>query len=111
MYAELTINQGATFEETIDLENDDGTPINLANTSFSAQIRKSYYSTNATANITVDIVTPAANGQIRLSITAANTANIKAGRYLYDLKMVNAANTTTRVVEGIVTVTPQVTTT
>lgn len=111
MYAELTINQGATFEETIDLENDDGTPINLANTSFSAQIRKSYYSTNPTANITVDIVAPAANGQVRLSISAANTANIRAGRYLYDLKMVTAANVTIRVVEGIVTVTPQVTTT
>jgi len=111
MYAELTIDQGTTFEEVIDLTNDDETPINLANTSFSSQIRKSYYSTNPTANVVVEIISPAANGQVRLSIDAANTANIKAGRYLYDLKMVNSSNVTIRVVEGIVTVTPQVTST
>jgi len=109
MYAELTIDQGATFEETIDLENDDGTPVNLANTSFNAQIRKSYYSTNITANIVVTIISPNTNGQVQLSLSAANTANIKAGRYLYDLKMINSANVVTRVVEGIATVTPQIT--
>lgn len=110
MYAELTIDQGATYSSTIDLTNDDNTPINLAyataNT-FSAQIRKSYYSTNPTANITVT-VTDAANGIVRLFISADDTANIKPGRYLYDLKMVNESNTTIRVVEGIVTITPQV---
>lgn len=110
MYAELTIDQGATFSSTIDLINDDNTPINLSfatANNFSAQIRKSYYSTNPTANITVTIDN-AANGILRLSMDANTTANIKPGRYLYDLKMVNAANTTIRVVEGIVTITPQV---
>lgn len=108
MYAELTIDQGANLSSTIDLTNDDNTPINLANTSFTAQIRKSYYSTNPTANITVTIE-DSANGRVRLSIDAANTANIKAGRYLYDLKMIDASNTHIRVIEGIVTITPQVT--
>lgn len=108
MYAELTIDQGANLSSTIDLTNDDNTPINLANTSFTAQIRKSYYSTNPTANITVTIE-DSANGRVRLSIDAANTANIKAGRYLYDLKMIDASNTYIRVIEGIVTITPQVT--
>jgi hypothetical protein len=49
-----------------------------------------------------------ANGDINLGIDAANTANIKAGRYLFDLKMVQSG-TTNRILEGIVTVTPQVT--
>jgi len=109
MYAELTIDQGANLSSTIDLTNDDGTAINLANTSFTAQIRKSYYSTNPTANITVEVEGSAANGRIRLSLDAANTANIKAGRYLYDLKMIDSSNTHIRVIEGIVTITPQVT--
>lgn len=108
MYAELTIDQGANLSSTIDLTNDDNTPIDLANTTFTSQIRKSYYSTNPTANITVT-VEDAANGRVRLTLDAANTANIKAGRYLYDLKMVNEANTHIRVIEGIVTITPQVT--
>lgn len=107
-YAELTVDQGTTFETSLDLTNDDGTAINVANYIFTSQIRKSYYSSNATANITVTIA-DAANGNVKLSMTAANTANIKAGRYLYDLKMTSTTNVTTRVIEGIITVTPQVT--
>ena len=107
-YAELTIDQGTTFETSINLTNDDGSAINLTNYTFLSQIRKSYYSTNPTANITVSI-TSAATGNVTLSITAANTANIRAGRYLYDLKMTTPdASVTTRVLEGIITVAPQV---
>lgn len=107
-YAELNLDQGTTFETTIDLTNDDGTAINVAGYSFSSQIRKSYYSSNATANISTAVLDEA-NGKIQLSITSANTANIKAGRYLYDLKMTTDENVTSRVIEGIITVSPQVT--
>jgi uncharacterized protein YbcV (DUF1398 family) len=107
-YAELTVDQGSTFETTLDLVNDDGSAINVANYLFSGQIRKSYYSANATANLTITIVN-AANGNVNISLNAATTTNIKAGRYLYDVKMTDVANTVTRVVEGIITITPQVT--
>lgn len=109
MYAELTLDQGATFLATVVLRNDDGSVINVAGRTFTSQIRKSYYSTNPTANISV-VILDAPNGNISLNITAANTANIKAGRYLYDIKMVDVGgNTIIRIVEGIMTVTPQVT--
>jgi len=108
MYAELTIDQGATFSSVITLTNDDNTAIDLTGYTFECQIRKSYYSTNATANIAVTIEGDAANGAVRLSLDSANTANIKAGRYLYDLKMTDDEDTTIRVIEGIVTITPQV---
>ena len=106
-YAELTVDQGTTFETTVDLTNDDGTAINVTSYIFQSQIRKSYFSTSPTANLTVTIA-DAANGVVRMSMNANTTANIKAGRYLYDLKMTTANNVTTRVIEGIVTVTPQV---
>lgn len=106
-YAELTLDQGTTFETSIDLTNDDGTAINVTNYTFQSQIRKSYYSSNPTANITVTIV-DAPNGNVKLSMTAANTANVPAGRYLYDLKMTSNSNVITRILEGIITVTPQV---
>jgi hypothetical protein len=109
MYVELTIDQGATFSSVITLTNDDNTPIDLTDHEFEAQIRKSYYSVNPTANLTVTIEN-AANGTVRMSLDAANTGNIKPGRYLYDLLMTkpDASNTVIRVVEGIVTITPQV---
>jgi hypothetical protein len=106
-YAELTLDQGTTFEATVDLINDDGTAINVTNYIFSSQIRKSYYSSNTAANLVVTI-TNAVNGNVKMSLAAGNTANIKPGRYLYDLKMTTPGGVTTRVVEGIITVTPQV---
>ena len=44
-----------------------------------------------------------------LSLSANVTGNLEAGRYVYDVVVHDAANTITRVVEGIVTVNPQVT--
>lgn len=106
-YAELTADQGATFRASLDLTNDDGTPINTANNTFLCQIRKSYYSSNVIANLTITVANTN-NGKVVLSLDAANTANIKAGRYLYDLKMTSNTGYVTRIIEGIITITPQI---
>lgn len=106
-YAELIVDQGTTFETTLDLVGDDGAAINVAGYLFSGQIRKSYYSSNVTANFLI-VPTNNANGNITMTLSAATTANIKPGRYLYDVKMTDTSNTVTRIVEGVITVTPQV---
>lgn len=105
---ELFCDQGTDFSITLDLSADDGSAINVAGYSLSSSIRKSYYSSNVTANLTVSVL-DTANGNIRLSMNSATTTNIKAGRYLYDVKMVDSSNVTSRVIEGIVTVYPQIT--
>ena len=107
-YADIYIDQGADFVSSLDLIADDGTPINVASYIFTSQIRKSYYSSNATANLAITVL-DAANGIATLSIDAANTANIFPGRYVYDVMVKDSSNTTSRLVEGIVTITPGVT--
>jgi hypothetical protein len=72
-----------------------------------AQLRKSYYSSTAN-NFTVSI-TNAAAGELTISLSAANTANLTPGRYVYDLLITSPANVKTRVIEGIATVLPSVT--
>ncbi len=106
-YTEVTLEQYATFSTTVNVEDTQGAAINLAGYSVSSQLRKSYYST--TANNFTATVTSNANGEITLSMTAANTANLTAGRYLYDLLITSPTSVKTRVVEGIVTVLPGVT--
>jgi len=106
-YSELTLEQYATFSTTVNVEDSQGTAINLAGYSASSQIRKSYYST--IANSFTAIVTGNANGEITLSMTSANTANLTPGRLLYDLVITSPAGVKTRVVEGIITVLPGVT--
>ena len=105
---ELFCDQGTSFSYALDLSNDDGTALNVAGYTFASSIRKSYYSSSVTANLTVTVLSEA-NGNVQLSMSSATTANIKPGRYLYDVKMVNNLNTAFRVIEGIITIYPQIT--
>lgn len=105
---ELFCDQGTDFSYQLDLSNDDGTALNVANYTFTSSIRKSYYSSSVTANMTVAIVS-AANGNVLISMNSATTSNIVAGRYLYDVKMKDNTNNVFRVIEGIITVYPQIT--
>ena len=107
-FVELVIDQGTDFSFDLDLTTDDGTPINVTGYSFTSSIRKSYYSSSATANLNVAVAN-AVGGNVIFSMNSATTANIKAGRYLFDVKSKDAANSTSRLVEGIITVNPQVT--
>ena len=57
----------------------------------------------------IDIADPL-NGRIILTLSSANTANISAGRYVYDVVIKDTnTNGVTRVLEGIVNVLPRVT--
>jgi hypothetical protein len=107
-FVELELDQGTDFNLDLDLANDNAIPIDITNYSFSSTIRKSYYSSRIAANLTVTVLN-AANGSLTFSLNAATTSNVQAGRYLFDVKQVDNANTTTRLVEGIITVNPQVT--
>jgi hypothetical protein len=55
------------------------------------------------------VVTVANSGTVTLSLSANATANISYGRYVYDCEITSNAAIVTRVQEGIVTVTPEVT--
>lgn len=105
--ANLIIDQGTSFVSTLTLTNSDDVPLNLNLYTFSGQIRKHYTSSNSTSfTITGDGNT----GILTLSLSANSTANLVAGRYVYDVEISEiSSNNITRVVEGIVTVTPNVT--
>jgi len=107
-YVEITIEQGANLTSTVTVNDTQGDAVNLSTYSASAQLRKSYYSSSA--NTLTAIITGNANGQITLSMTAANTSNLTPGRYVYDLIIRNSTdNSVTRVVEGTAVVLPSVT--
>jgi hypothetical protein len=107
-YQELFLEQGTSFVTTITIDDVYGIPYDLTNNIAKSQIRKSYYSTVPTADFIISIPVPT-NGTITLSLNSAQTSNIAAGRYVYDVVIKNNANTVTRVLEGIVNVLPQVT--
>lgn len=103
--ANLIIDQGTDYSTSITLTDDDDNVVNLAGYTANAQIRKTYSSSNS---VTFSTSVVEAQGVITLSLTDTQTANIVPGRYVYDV-IITTGNTTTRIVEGIVTVTPRVT--
>lgn len=102
--ANMVIDQGTTFSTMIEILDENDDPVNVANYSARGQIRKHYSSTNS-----VNFSTSLSNGSLVVSLTASQTANIVSGRYVYDIELVDPANTVARILEGIVTVTPEVT--
>ena len=104
---DLTIDQGSVFYANLQYLDNSKVPISLIGCTVSSQIRKSYYSANA-ASFSVSS-TDLANGKIQLSFTSTQTGLIKPGRYVYDVEATNNTQSTIRIFEGEVTVTPGVT--
>lgn len=102
--ANIVIDQNSTFNTEIDLTDDAGNALDLAGYSAKSQIRRWYTSTSPTAEFDVTL----SGGSLLLSLTANSTANLIYGRYVYDVTLTDSSNNVTRVVEGIVTVTPGV---
>lgn len=103
--ANLVIDQGATFSTDLTLTDENGDMLILNGYTANSQLRKWYTSTTSvpfTAAINVD------SGVITLSLTDTQTSLLTAGRYVYDVE-ISDGSTVSRVVEGIITVTPNVT--
>lgn len=103
--ANLTIDQGTDYSTTITLTDEEDNVVNLTGYTANAQLRKTYSSSNS---VTFTTAISDIQGLVTLSLTDTQTANITPGRYVYDV-LLTVNSTTTRIVEGIVTVTPRVT--
>ncbi len=106
-YSNLYLEQGTTFNATINVDDVYGSDYDLTGFTVSSQMRKSYYSSSATATFNTQV--NANTGSITLVLSAAVTSNIAAGRYVYDTIIVNQNQEVTRILEGVVDVSPRVT--
>jgi hypothetical protein len=100
----LIIDQGTDYTTNINVTDDNDQLVDLTGYSGAAQMRKHYTSTTVYA-FNVGIQT----GAVTLSMNSSTTSAITAGRYVYDCELVDPQGKTSRLVEGIVTITPQVT--
>ncbi len=106
----LICDQATTFNWQFQIKND-STPWDLTNYTATMTVRPFVGASTTT------IVASTANGRIALqsqgrvvvNISASDTANIPASRYVYDL-VLNSGGTVTRILEGKFVVTGAVTT-
>jgi len=109
---DMTIYQGASFDTTLTWKvGDPATPVNLTGYTARLQVRSSTDAATTALELTTangGIVLGGAAGTIALAVSATATAALSPGYYVYDLELVNGA-TVTRLVEGRVTVSAEVT--
>ena len=109
-YVELYIDQGSDFSTTVSL-NDDNTnlPQNVTGYIVTSSLRRSLLSPNVSANLTCTVY-DAPNGEFLITMTGSNTANLRAGSYLFDVKVYDTrTQMSSRLIEGVMFVTPSVT--
>lgn len=101
----LLIDQGSTFNTMFELVDDFDEPLDVTDYVARGQMRK-HYSSNSYTSFTCTLIA----GELHIGLTSTQTANLIPQRYVYDIELFDTvANSVTRVVEGFVTVTPEVT--
>lgn len=106
--ANLYVEQNADFAVTITIDDVYNNLYNLSSFVANSQIRKSYYSSNATACFSTNI--DVTYSTLSLYLDANTTSNISPGRYVYDALLINTQNNERiRIIEGIIDVSPCVT--
>lgn len=105
----LVLYTGTDFDQTFVLEDAQSNSIkDLTGFSGCAQMKR-YESSLKTADFTVSFSNDRTQGRVTISLLAADTVNLKPGKYFYDLILNSSTGTTTRAVEGTVLVKKSVT--
>ena len=103
----FTLNQGATFTRQMTVK-ENNSPLNLTGHTAAMQLRSTYDSATVALSMTAAVIN-ATQGILSISATATATAALEEGIYVYDLELTTSAGVVTRLLQGQVTVSPEVT--
>ncbi len=100
----LVIDQGSTFTYSARLSDIANHDIDFSDYTVSGSIRKSYE-----ANTSVPLQANIVGSTLNLSLNSASTTALEACRQVYDVEITDTNGIVTRLIEGIVTISPEVT--
>ncbi len=101
------LEQGATFTRTLTVK-ENNSAMNLTGYSVASKMRSTHDSSTVVGTFTCTI-SNASGGVITMQMTNSTTADIEEGVYVYDIEITSSAGTVTRLMEGNITVNPEVT--
>lgn len=105
----LTVEQGATYTKKLVWRDKNRRPVNLTGYTARMQIRPKVDSSQIIYELstTNGRITLSSTGVIEMKISATDTSTLVSG--VYDLELTTASGDVVRLVEGKVTVSPEVT--
>lgn len=107
-----TIYQGATFRKRLRWSAPSKTPVDLTGCTARMQVRTDFDSATALLNLTTEnggLTLGGAAGTVDLFISAGDTTAITWDGGVWDLEVVHPSGDVTRLAEGSVSVSPEVT--
>jgi len=109
----IEIEQGASFSRTITYQDSAGSAVDITGYTIRMQARETVNSSTAYIDInTTDggvVITDAAAGEFKLTLTAAQTSAITVERGVYDLEVVDVSGNVTRLLQGSVVLDREIT--
>lgn len=109
---DMVIDQGATLSRALTWKNPARVPYDLTNFTARMHVRATVADSGTVLIRTTEnggIVLGGTTGVVTVKLTAAESAAIPAGRYVYDLELVSGGGEVSRLVEGSFVVRPEVT--
>lgn len=106
------IGQGETFKINIQLknQNQNNTPVDITNVSFSGQVRENYTTDEVAATFTFTKTEPYTSGSFFVELSPVDTLQLTQRNYVYDINVVTInPSATRRILEGSIVVRPTVT--
>ena len=112
VYADLDLHQGDDTTFRLEVLDSNNARKDLTGFSGAAKFKKTYGTSDSDAySFNVTFPTGVFNGFIDLTLDGTASDDIKAGRYVYDVRLVSGIGTVSRLVEGMAMVTAGITTT
>lgn len=106
---DLLIRQGTTFRREFALTNEDGSVIDLSGHSARMEVRTAHRSPDVLVDWTDQLTIDGEAGSITFTLTAEMTSALEFRGAVYDMEIEGAAGEVTRLLEGRVTISPEVT--
>lgn len=109
---DIYIEQGATYNQPLVWKDSSGTAVNVTGYTARMQIRKTVDATTIILTLTTEngrITVGGANGLITLLVSAADTAALTTFCGVYDLEVISPTGVVTRLLEGQVEISKEVT--
>ena len=105
----FTVEQGTTFKRSLTLQ-ENGSAMNLTGYSVASQMRSTHDSSTVVGTFACSL-SNATGGIIQMGMASGATTNIEEGIYVYDVEITSSSGggTVKRILQGTVTVTPEVT--
>jgi len=108
-YSYLHASQGSDTVFTITLQDQNGAVQDLTGYTVRSKYARAHSSATKYSFL-AEIKSPATDGKITLTLTDSATDSIKPGNYVFDTELVDSTGSVDRVLEGLLEISPSVTT-